>query len=175
MKRSARPNKTACNLSESVQQHLNMYAIAAGAAGVGLLSLAQPAEAKIVYTSAHRNIGSQTFLDLNHDGIHDFELINIRGSQCVGWCTTTGNRHGTAFGSTNANLAVYGVGAGNQIFGQGKYASALSSGVSVGPKGKFPGGNIMAAAHAINGTNQSYKGPWAGPTGGGGVNTAISA
>ena len=40
--------KTASNLSESVHKQLNMYAIAAGAAGVGLLALAQPSEAKIV-------------------------------------------------------------------------------------------------------------------------------
>jgi hypothetical protein len=47
MKRSSGPRKTA-NLSESVHQHLNMYAIAAGAAGVGMLALAPRSEAKIV-------------------------------------------------------------------------------------------------------------------------------
>jgi hypothetical protein len=50
MKRSFRPRKSA-NLSDSVQQQLNKYSLAAAAAGVGLV-LGQPAEAKIVYTPA---------------------------------------------------------------------------------------------------------------------------
>jgi hypothetical protein len=53
-----------------------MYALAASAAGVGALALAQPCEAKIIYTKAHHIIGAnQTYrLDLNHDGIADFVL-----------------------------------------------------------------------------------------------------
>jgi hypothetical protein len=47
MKRSFRPGKSA-NLSQSVQQQLNKYVLAAGAAGVGVLALGHPAEAKIV-------------------------------------------------------------------------------------------------------------------------------
>jgi hypothetical protein len=168
MKRSSGPRKTA-NLSESIHQQLNMYALAAGAAGVGVLALAQPAEAKIIYTPAHKNIGAKTFLDLNHDGIHDFKFIASRTSHCVGGCTTTGVRHGTAFTSSNAKLAVYGVRSRNQIYGQAKYASALPAGVRIGPNGKFPGGNIMAEANAIDGANEYYKGPWAGTLGGGDV------
>jgi len=170
MKQSGRPTKTASRLAEPVRQHLNMYALAASAAGVGVLALTQPAEAKIKYTPAHKNIGPMTFLDLNHDGRHDFEFISSRTTHCVGVCTTTpGFRHATAFASTNAKLAVYGARAGNQIYGQGKYASALPAGVSVGPKGKFPGGNIMAEANAINSSNEYYKGPWAGVIGSGGI------
>ncbi len=41
--------RTPASLSDSVQRQLNMYALAAGAAGVSLLALANPAEAKIVY------------------------------------------------------------------------------------------------------------------------------
>jgi len=53
-----------------------MYAIAAGAAGVGVLALAQPVEAKIVYTSAkvHIGIGQHYDLDLNHDRVTDFTI-----------------------------------------------------------------------------------------------------
>jgi len=55
-----------------------MYALAAGAAGVGMLALAQPAEAKIVYTPAHvKLLGGKPFaLDLNHDGVVDFFLLH---------------------------------------------------------------------------------------------------
>jgi hypothetical protein len=75
MKRSSRPRKTA-DLSESVHQQLNMYVLAASAAGVGLLALAQSAEAKIVYTKTHVVIGTNHVyaLDLNHDGVVDFKI-----------------------------------------------------------------------------------------------------
>jgi hypothetical protein len=76
MKRSSGLRKTA-KLSESVHQQLNMYALAAGAAGVSVLALAARAEAKIVYTPAHVQLSSKPFpLDLNHDGIVDFYLLH---------------------------------------------------------------------------------------------------
>jgi hypothetical protein len=49
MKRSRRTTKTPSNLSQLAHKRLNMYALAASAAGVGMLVLAQPADAKIVY------------------------------------------------------------------------------------------------------------------------------
>ena len=76
MKRSSGPRKTA-NLSESTNRQLNKYALAAGAAGVGLLALVPPSEAKIIYTPAHIHIkvnGGLVELDLNHDGINDFQF-----------------------------------------------------------------------------------------------------
>jgi hypothetical protein len=55
-----------------------MYALAASAAGVGMLALSQPSEAKIVYTKIHQVIGpGQNYsLDLNHDGRTDFTFLN---------------------------------------------------------------------------------------------------
>lgn len=77
MRRSPRPSNTS-NLSEIVQHQLNMYALAAGAGGVSMLALAQPAEAKIIYTPSHVRIGLHGAhdyrLDLNHDGTTDFNL-----------------------------------------------------------------------------------------------------
>jgi hypothetical protein len=77
MKRSARPRKT-IKLSESLRQRLNMYAVAASAAGVSALALSQPAAASIVYRPTHQVIGKNTqfYIDLNHDGIPDFLLVN---------------------------------------------------------------------------------------------------
>jgi hypothetical protein len=71
---------TAPNLSESIHQQLNMYENAAGAAGVSLLALAEPTEAKIVYTPEHVVIGTNQHydLDLNHDGITDFTITDPR-------------------------------------------------------------------------------------------------
>ena len=45
------------DLSDSVHQQLNAYALAASAAGVTLLALSQPSDAKIVYTPTHQLIG----------------------------------------------------------------------------------------------------------------------
>jgi hypothetical protein len=86
MKRSSGPRKTA-NLSESVHQQLTMYMIAAGAAGVGILTFAQPAEAKIVYTQANVRIGITGVrsynLDLNNDGITDVTIqFSTRSVTC---------------------------------------------------------------------------------------------
>ena len=76
MNRTSRPRKTA-NLSESVHHQLNMYALAASAAGVGLLALAPTAEAKIVYTPANVQISGKPLpIDFNHDGVVDFFLFH---------------------------------------------------------------------------------------------------
>ena|SRR5579859_4192331 len=79
MMRSSRPRKTA-NLSESLHRQLKMYALAANAAGVGALALAQPSEAKIVYTPTKVILqNTKPFaLDLNRDGNVDFYLVQHR-------------------------------------------------------------------------------------------------
>jgi hypothetical protein len=66
------------DFSEAVHQQLNAYALAASAAGVTLLALSQPSDAKIVYTPVHKIIGKNTSyqLDLNRDGITDFTIKN---------------------------------------------------------------------------------------------------
>jgi hypothetical protein len=75
----SRPSRAPSNLSDSILQQLNMYALAASAAGVGLLALAQPAESKIVYTPANVKLVSKPFpLDFNHDGVVDFFLLQYR-------------------------------------------------------------------------------------------------
>jgi hypothetical protein len=84
MKRSSTSRKTA-DLSESLHCQLNMYALAATAAGVSALALAQPAEAKIVYTPANIQISGKPLpIDLNHDGVVDFFLFHY------GFHTSTG-------------------------------------------------------------------------------------
>ena len=52
MKRSSGPRETA-NLSESINRQLNLYALAASAAGVGVLMSPPATEAKIVYAAAN--------------------------------------------------------------------------------------------------------------------------
>ena len=73
-----RPSRKPSNLPRPIHHQLNMYALAAGAAGVSMLALAQPSQAKIVYTPAHHVIGKNSYflIDLNHDGIWDFFIYN---------------------------------------------------------------------------------------------------
>jgi hypothetical protein len=71
--------KKSAEHSESVRQHLNRFAITAVVAAVGLLALAWPAEAKVVYTPVNVTISGNGSirLDLNHDGITDFVILSV--------------------------------------------------------------------------------------------------
>jgi hypothetical protein len=87
MKRSPASSQASTNLSASVHHQLNMYAIAAGTAGVSLFALAQPAAAKIVYTPANVTIGPRAVkryhLDFNHDGITDVTIRYFSQQTCL--------------------------------------------------------------------------------------------
>jgi hypothetical protein len=156
MKRSHQPRKVV-NLPESVHHRLRMYALAAGAAGVGTLVLAQPAQARIVYTHADRVFGpSAVFIDLNHDGIHDFKLQSTR-----------------LYSDTQAMLA-FSL-RSNRVFGEGSYgdpASHLRAGRRIGPNqaSKFQTGSYLLVTNSrrvgpakiLSFITKSYKhdGPW---------------
>ncbi len=77
MKLSARPPRSASRLPESLHRGINSYALAASAAGVSLLALAQPCAARVIYTRTHKVIGwnGVCSLDLNHDGVADFLIL----------------------------------------------------------------------------------------------------
>jgi hypothetical protein len=156
MRRSTGPRNTA-SLSNSVDEHLNMYALAAGAAGVGMLAMAQPAAAKIIYTRAHINIGFDQAipLDLNHDGIADFEL---------------GEGYGDSSNGGISALGVYPAGQSpNAIVGYASdghrraYASALRPGARVGKGRAFSSRNgSMAVVRYFDYSHRAtFKGPWA--------------
>jgi hypothetical protein len=76
-----RPVRIPSQLSDSLCRWLNAYAIAASAAGVGVLALVQPSEAKVIYTKTRKVVyGPSNYIniDLNHDGIVDFAVgINL--------------------------------------------------------------------------------------------------
>lgn len=75
--RAARANS---QLPSSLHNKLNAYAVSAAAAGVAMLAAAPPAEAEIVFTPVNGQIasGSKYALDLNHDGVIDFTIMNSR-------------------------------------------------------------------------------------------------
>jgi hypothetical protein len=133
----SRPRRTASNLSDSIHQQLNMYAVMASAAGVGMLALSQPAEAKIVYSPAHKLIksGQTVSLDLNHDGKADFSFENYSN---------------TFEGSEQGFLYVIPAQTQNGVDGEAIYdrALALKAGTPVGPKARFLTGHYISMVSA---------------------------
>ena len=76
---SERPVTHPAKLPAALQRNLSLYALAATAAGVQVLALAQPSEAEVIYTPAHTFIGSNRHFsfDLNNDGVNDFTILNL--------------------------------------------------------------------------------------------------
>ena len=145
VKRSSGPRKTA-KLSDSVNQHLNLYALVAGAAGVSLLSLTQPAEAKIVYTPAHIKItlNHKFLLDLNHDGIKDFELNN-NSAHSSAFLEAFPRQTGNALAAATGGMC-------NPVLG----AAALKAGVLIGKGQTFGDYDCMAQKLATEGSFGSW-------------------
>ena len=63
-----RPPRATSNLSESAHRQLSMYALAASAAGVRMLTLAQPSEVKIVIPVVSRALGAALLLGTSVPG-----------------------------------------------------------------------------------------------------------
>jgi hypothetical protein len=164
MKRPSVPRKTA-NLSKSIHQQLNAYAIAAGAAGVSLLVLAQPADAKIIYTPAHVVIGRTFPLDLNHDGIIDFWIVDgfneSHAKHGLSVCQVMSSYHGPFCRNspTNAIRAVESV--------DSEFAAALRPGAKIQRGDRFAYVLRMGGLEAFDKTTHVWYGPWV--NGGNGV------
>ena len=152
MNPSSRCSKMPAELSASTQQRLNMYALAASAAGVGVLALLQPAEAKIVYTPTHQVTNRRTplYIDLNHDGINDFAIS-----------TYYAGGSGFTYGIRAYQVPKY-TGT-NRVMGKGNYAYALRAGVEIGPKKQFNPGDVRMASWIENdfSTKRYFRGLWA--------------
>jgi hypothetical protein len=150
MKRSLRAAETPFLFPSALQRRLNNYALAASAAGVSMLALAQPADAKVVYTPVHQVIGQNGVynLDLNHDGTVDFLIQE--------W--------NQGFSSSNELLADGAL--GNAIEGSRFYAAALQAGASIGPNQKFVSGAgngevMVQITHFTTGGTSYVHGLWA--------------
>ena len=114
-------------LSETVDHRMKSYAVAAAAAGVSMLALAQPAEAEVVVTRAHLipTQNNPIAVDLNKDGIADFQFsLGIYNS----------------YGVFAAYLNVLGLTGGKVVGSPGPhfpYASALLRRTKIGPSAHF--------------------------------------
>jgi hypothetical protein len=129
------------NLNDRLDKRLLAYMASAGAAGVGVLAMTQPANAKVVYTPANRSIVSDSRLDLNNDGIPDYAF---HGPFAI--CGTC----------TYLNVAALKF---NKFMSS---AHPLAAGVSVGPDGKFRGREEEMIFWCTCSGNPATDGPWLG-------------
>jgi len=147
-----RISRNPSNLSESLHRQLNSYALAASAAGVSLLALAQPTAAKIVYTPAHVTIGyggvGSYNLDLNRDGVPDF-YIGVFSNSCTTECeallSVTGKIEKAIKGKRNGSFWAY----------------ALRDGARIGGTQGFDGYFYALMAGYDNAFSPSIFGNWA--------------
>jgi len=133
-------------LDESFSRRLAAYATGAGAAGMGVLAMAPAAHADIIYTPAHISVTGGTsviVLDLNHDGIRDFNLELIY----FDWSDVQVD------GQRASNGVLRGGGASRY------WAAALRAGAPIGPEGQFLRTAFLASVP------YSATGPWVDVTG----------
>jgi hypothetical protein len=153
--RTSRTKSCSVSLEKGLEHRLLAYAAAASAAGVAVISLAQPCQAEIVYTKAHQHINpnSSYSLDLNNDGVVDFTFYNARSSF----------RSGGRRVAWSQNLWVRGAGT-NQVwdnYGPSSFAWALAAGRVVEPGDNFLGYGHMDRCKGSNGgSNVSTFGSW---------------
>jgi hypothetical protein len=142
--------RTVHPLSEQLKSRLHMYSVAAGATGVGLLAMAQPARAEIVYTPVKVEIGPgilQSYaLDLANNGVTDF-FINANFEESV---DTSGG---------TSRLFVKAAAQGNAAVGYGRSVPALAAGQPIGSSRKF-NGFLMASLRTFIGTSFRVGGRW---------------
>ncbi len=146
-----RQNKSLC---PSLEHGLNMYALAASAAGVGMLGLAQPADAEIVYTPANVQITSAVQLDVDGNGTNDFTLYFFGSVQLT---SATGSF--SFLSVVPSNFSHNGI-MGKPV-GSSYPAAALSSGAPISAKNSFRG-FAMAQRwnHPSKGTS-TFRDAWA--------------
>jgi len=141
-------------LKSNLERSLLVYAGAAGAAGAGVLALASPADARIVYTPADAKIGNGISIDPNHDGTVDFTLQILSGE----------NGSSADF----ALVAYSSVAHQNGVVAtpEGPFARALPSGAQIGPKRQFTEDEAVLFDELIKFGNSNtrftyWTGPWA--------------
>jgi hypothetical protein len=135
MRNSSKGPRTKRQVSESLISHVNTYALAAGAAGVSILALVQPAEAEIVVTHAHGTVGynKTVSIDLNHDGVPDFRLtLPFSGYHLF-----------------KGTLLVHPRGAGGVIGTAGGFASRMVQGASIGSGQVFTEGKALPLVKSV--------------------------
>ncbi|MFZ0418262.1 MAG: hypothetical protein WAM04_09145 [Candidatus Sulfotelmatobacter sp.] len=147
MAQSKRRARKSGRLSKALRADLSQYALAAAAAGMGILAASNPAQAQIVFTPANQEIGpnQKLFIDFNHDGLTDLII------------SENPNRSGRIFSGNSVKALPHSGGGVKQGYGEG-FAQALSRGARIGP-GEFflPKRAIIEQTYSVY-----YRGSWLG-------------
>lgn len=149
--------RVSAKISPTLNKTLAAYMAAGAAAGVGLMTAAQQAEAKVIYTPTYAKVTDLYYLDLNHDGIRDFVLWNVAS------CTST---------ACGGELMAYLSGGPNVVAGILSQASALRAGAVIGPAVQFPAVSEMmmvsGGIHHRQGSSSQPPAEWFGQFANGG-------
>jgi len=158
-------------LSKAMDGRLKTYSLMAMAAGVGVAAGTVPAEGQIVYTPAHVELNQKFEMDLNKDGLNDFNLIpwgsaSIGGSLRTSWLDVC---HSPAEGSHACVQSSSSAQANkdNVVLTTGDDAAALTAGAAIGPAQQFigtgqpvyMGGRVFYSLSSVN-TKVIWNGPW---------------
>jgi hypothetical protein len=134
--------RAAAPISSTLEKHLATYMMVAAATGVGVLALAQPSEAEIVYTATNQVLNSRNLVtvDFNNDGVTDLSFrLSSRGYGSV------------LFADAGQNHLMNGYSA----------AQVLPWGKRIGPAGSFGANNVfLAGANHHFGSCVTYGGYW---------------
>lgn len=156
MQRNFAAHSEKATITETVDHRVKLYSVVAAAAGVSMLALAQPVEAEVVVTKAHLPIVGAVLVDLNKDGIVDFQLSMSAYND---------------FTFISGNLRIR-PRAGGAVVGSrsthGGYASALIRGTKIGQSANFDSDSNVTIERSqgfgygeTNYTRQIY-GKWGG-------------
>jgi len=169
--RRASRKRGAGRLNSVLEKNLLTYIAAASAAGVGMLASPQAAEAEIVYTPANTAVTPAVALDLNHDGIMDYNIVkwgeaSVGGSLQVSYLKVC---HDPLLNSSHqCHSSTNDPNAKNVVREAASGAMALPFGAPIGPGQSFKGtgvavlmGNLSVHARSNSNTSQKWDGPWA--------------
>jgi hypothetical protein len=127
-------------------RQISLYVMAAGATAAGMLAFSQMADAKVVYTSTEVTITASgdnfLFLDVNNDGISDFEVKIHKTSKISTYCF---------------DLEV--AGKGPSIVERYGFADRLSYGAEIGQSGRFAS-NLYMVRSSFGSIICYPNGPW---------------
>jgi hypothetical protein len=142
-----------------LDKSLKVYASAA-AAGVGLLTFAQSAEAKVVFTPKHATLlpGQVLNLDLNADGVNDFAIGDHRVA--LGTFPSYGSLLAAAAGQPFSNRILFG-----SLIGSSAFAKVLPPNVTLSSQQRFVN-YPLRMAYCLGRSNVAThrEGRWAGAT-----------
>jgi len=152
MKQRSSQNRATRQLSRSLNQRLNLYVLAAGAAGAAFLAMPEPVQAEVVFSPADITLtNGQLAIDLNHDGVVDFTLSDRSLARRCCLYARSLNVTGAFVGSSQ-----------NGVVGVGLNASALRAGAVVGPDDLFLQAPMkMATAFNVSNSFGHVSGPFA--------------